>query len=267
MKKRIIFLLMFSISILGCDIFAPPDNPPRTYPTIIRPLSEEELENLQKEFREINNYLMCSRLDRYGLVEIGRVCSVKNPDIVIEKDEVIEMAKSTLFKNRRFTNVTDTTNLIIRRATKVSPGRENTHWRIDYFPQQYEGHKVLDTQISLWAFGNGVYRINGHWYTDIFIPKEIRVNEAKAKESIIGTEITWYNAGGEEQILTVTKETLTNKPPKRVIVPLHVEDNIELRVAWEIGVSFSLNRNTPYWYVYVDVMTGELIRIDQLFVT
>jgi len=267
MKKIMgLFLLIFSISILGCNIFNPTDNSPQVYPTIITPLSEQELEILQREFRATNNFLMCSRLDRYGLVDREGFCAIENPNIPIEEREVIELSKLTLYKNRKFTNVKDTTGLAIGRIFMMTPNRDNTHWRIDYLQQQYNGHKILDTEIVLWAHGNGVYRINGHWYTDIFIPENVEVQEAEAQESLIGTEIIWYDAAGREQVFTVTEETLIDETPQKVIVPLQVEDNIELRITWEIGVRFSF-QNYPSWYLYVDVISGELIRIVQLFVT
>ncbi len=49
----------------------------------------------------------------------------------------------------------------------------------------------------------------------------------------------------------------------KVIYPKIINDVIELRVAWEIPIG----SNFPEWYIYFDSTTGEIVEIEQLFMT
>jgi hypothetical protein len=49
-----------------------------------------------------------------------------------------------------------------------------------------------------------------------------------------------------------------------VIYPQHVADTIVLRVAWQIGVG---SERVGDWYVYVELVTVDLLGTRQLFAT
>lgn len=258
-------LLLFSA---GCDLITREDVEDEidesNYPTVLYPLSSDSLRSLKEEFLDLNNNEVCLTLDEWGFTGHG-FCNKANPGIRITSvDTLITMAKTTLFLNRKFTNVMDTSLIEIRRVLAM-PFSDSTEWRIDFHGQNYSDHEVLYTQIFVWMYGAGIYRINGHWYRDMFVPARDKFEIAEAMENIVDLEITWYDFGGNPQVFTVTEQSFVGSVEK-TIVPIDKEDSIEIRVTWQIGVSWE-GDPFPSWYVYVDTTTGETVHIVQLFVT
>lgn len=231
------------------------------YPTIIYPLSPEELKNMKDEFHK-NNPKICSTLNEYGFTCSKSMCykgegfDQNNYEYV----KLINLAKSSLLKNSKYTNIADTSLLEIldSRASKYN-------LRISFKDQIYEGFRVVSSSKFFVLLDSiNVFSINGNWYNNIFIPTSYNINESRAKNIIIGEEVIWYDAMGEPRVFRVTRASMNNSA-EQVILPLERDQTIELRISWQIPISFG--ESFIGWHFYVDTMTGELLKIVQLFVT
>ena len=164
-------------------------------------------------------------------------------------------AKSMLLKNSKFTGVTDTTAMPINNSHSHGRGKL---WRVWFQNQVYNGLGVKNTEIFVLLDANGVYRVGGNWYNYIFIPDE-QISEEDAKNSIIGMEIK-YTCWSIPGVHIVSEQDMKN-PAGKVVLPQISGENIELKVAWQISIG-----SPAEWYVYVDIVTGEVLKIEQLWV-
>ena len=246
-----IFILLL-ITLSGCDLFTEVNDDP--YPTKIFPLSESELEKLQSEFNSINeqNFM---KLDKYGFANFSSYFSKNSSGLT--KDYLVNKARNWLYKNKNFTGVYDTAKLNIDDVL--------IDWvcRVRFKDQNYNGYKVVHTPISLWIDNEKVYQVDGHWYKYINVPTKDNFTSADAKEKVIGTKITWYDFGGKPQIYIVTSGSFYPCKTNKVIYPKIIDDVIELRVVWEIPIGADF----PEWNIYFDSTTGEIVEIEQLFMT
>lgn len=256
--KIIIFFLITLM--LSCDFFNQENY--TGYPTTIYPQNSENMLALELEFTTLNENRLCPTLNTFGLTG-HKHCSKSNPGIKIHSAaEVIAMAKSTLLLNQKFTNVLDTSKLVIKNLLML-PSSDSTHWRIIFDNQVYSEYEVKSTSFYMWLHGSGVYRINGHWYKDIFIPRD-RYSFNDAKKGIVGLDITYSDFSGNPIIITVSKDSFTGNA-KKFIYPLETKDSIELHITWQIGIDM-FESAIPHWYVYVDAITNKVIKIQHLFV-
>jgi len=253
--NRYFLMLVGMLSLLlgscGEDMFEPPDL--SAYPTTIWPLSPDSLRILKLEYAAFNPKI-CSSLDAFGLTR-DRLCrgsqglSYEDADV----DQLVGLAKQTLFENKQFTRVTSVDDLVVNHT-----GGGTDRLRITFEQQVYEDLEVLFSGIIVDMDSIGAFNIYGNWYQDIFLPPIDLLTARKAQESILGLEIPWYGIGGQRQVYVVTEESFL-RPPSKVIFPLRSEESIEVRVAWEIPAGL--------WKVYVDTKEGDVLFVRQLFIT
>lgn len=118
-RLSFIILLSFFVLLLSCSIIGPNNNDSE-YPTTLIPNPAVELQKLRNEFNELNNYEICSSLNEYGFTE-SKICLDREILRVEISDEekMINMAKASLIKNKKFTNVTDTSLLVVERSSGI----------------------------------------------------------------------------------------------------------------------------------------------------
>jgi len=231
------------------------------YPTTVHSVSDEELYQLQKEFDVLNNNRISTRLNKYGLTGGGGYY-IQNPKIKIaDENIVINYAINTLVKNKKFTNVTDSNELVKNDFRISNIKNESTYWKILFNPQKYRGYEVFGSRIAVALYGYGVFYIDGFWYKDIYIPPIDIISKETARKKVIGRKIIWNEGGGPIEF-TVT-ENLVEVYIEKIIYPLEKEETIELRVAWRIPIIFGTSMIG--WHIYIDTTTGEEIAIIQLF--
>jgi len=268
-RSRIALLFVLVFTAAGCEgehtVVAPVDP---AYPTTIASLSANDLAALTSDFQ--GRYpRVCSDLDEYGhpVERTGNSRLSCAPSVGIDVDapidELIDVAKTVMADMFDFTGVSDPSTLLIRR-TVVSGATPFVKSRliVSFQNQRYEGREVLSTPSLARVDSLGVLAVRGHHFPEIYLPA-VRFPAAAAQASIVGLEIPWYDILGREQIFVVTRDSFVGDQVQ-AIRPQEVDDTIELRVAWEIGVEWQGDLS---WYVYVDVATGETLATRQLFAT
>jgi len=224
-----------------------------SYPTIIYSLSDDELAELQSEFDLLNNNKIDTRLDQFGYTGFTADYRASEKNIS-DSSTVIQMANSALVKNVKFTNILNTSMLRVDRFFKTPNGS----WKIFFNEQVYKGLRIDGTTIVVYLNSDGVYRIDNHFYKDIYVPGKAELSESEAKESLIGKEI-----GLMGHYFTITNSVFSDKKTQRAIIPVHTDTTIEFRIAWEIYIG----EPGCDWTIYVDIITGEEIKIVQNFMT
>lgn len=233
------------------------------YPTILYPLSEEKIQQLQNEFDTLNDYKICSKINKYGFIGNDRYNRVYQ-NVPIDRDSALILAINTLLKNSKYVNIKDSATLISNGYNIIQGNAESTRWKIIFGPQIYNGFELPFTWLHIWIYGNEPYAITGHWYSNIYIPSKYKIDTEKAKEKVAGQKIIWYDIAGNPQEYIVTDESISADISK-TIYPVEKGSSIELRVTWKIPIKFF--SNDVGWHIYLDVMDGEIVNIVQEFVT
>jgi len=206
----LIFIIsLLSILIFNCGKLLSPffdyeEEINNNYPSTVYSLSAEELQQLQKEFDLLNNNKICIRLNKYGLTG-GDHFYRNNPKIKIADENIaINYAINTLIKNKKFTNVTDSKDLVKSGFYVSYVNDDSTHWGIHFGSQKYRGYEVFRSKIVVALFGDGVFHIGGFWYKDICIPPIDIISKETARNKVIGRKIIWHDYGGPIEF-TVTE--------------------------------------------------------------
>ena len=238
------------------------------YPTTILPYDSVEIMNRLDEINSLNEkYNDKTRYIPPSLTKFGfpgsdtRLPSFyKHSDIIIDEAEMQYITRSTLKTFNKYTGITDISLLRLRKPQIRDSG---TTMRIRTENQVYERLEVKNTSIAVRLNANGIYMLSGNWYNYIYIPKS-RFSEEQAKESIIGLELIEGSFAG--YITTVVEWKMLNMPAKKVIIPVKSDNKIVLHVVWLITVSkYAGSGYSPSFYVYIDVVTNELIMTEALW--
>jgi hypothetical protein len=232
-----------------------------SYPTTYRALSQSEIGLLQQEFQSMNPGTKAT-IDKYGFFGFLSSTQVNyHPAYVVpDEEQALQIAMNMLNSNSKFSGVTPLTVPDIRRTLRLG---SDGPWRIEYKQQYYKGLRVAELYsypICLWVDGS-VSAIMGHYYSSIYIPDYENVSQQEALNSLIGHVLTYYDFGGHPVNVTLTQEDLSSVQPIKSIVPHETDKGLSLRVCWEFPI------DGGWWTAYIDTITGELIRVDQNFVT
>ncbi|MFB0515216.1 MAG: hypothetical protein ACETWG_01270 [Candidatus Neomarinimicrobiota bacterium] len=280
-RLLLILGLIIAFAVQNCGILDSDLNDdcaaPQDYPSKSCLLPPEDLHALQQTINTLNDgQLKSAQLDSFGYITSEGVYQGWSAEGLCPSQEtlMITWAEEAVLKFGEFTGLPDFPAFEVQtsRGSRADsgecggqPAEVYYNWLIRFHNQVYEGLEVLNTRISVGLYSEGAYWIEGHWYPEITIPKCESVSCSKAKEMIIGTEITWHGLGGEPHVFIVNVSSIMDSEEK-VVLPFRTSDCIELRVAWRIGIEY-LPSESPSWYIYVDTVTGETISIWQLFRT
>jgi len=251
-------IYLTAVLVSACTITGPADT---TYPTIFEPLTVSGLDSLQTRLLAINAPHYCGVLDSFGFTGTAS-CFHQNPGHPLSKSLAIDSAKMALVRNRDFTNVSDTVSLSVRATFTF----DSTSWSITFNNQEYQEKSIYGTEIVVQVSADGVYNISNHWYPEIYLPENVVYDLTSAKNRLIGQTLTYSGYAGDPHQLTITGSSLGDFDSPQVIIPYRTAHGIEMRLTWRIGVEY-FSPDRPGWYIYVDVMTGETVRSEQLFRT
>jgi hypothetical protein len=262
----ILFILLSSIFISGCQgslnsysigeiEFL------KNYPYKIYAKTTNEIAVLQAEFDSLNKNRICTVLDQFGFTDDAHCQEEIVEENLIDQKKIVSLVKSTLVKNSKFTNVLDTSDLKVNKFDQV--GISPFHNSIDFKEQVVEDLTIEESRIIVFFYGNYVYQIHGSWYPEIPIPpKEYGHSIFEAKYRIIGKKFE-YSCWTKGE-LTITWQSIMDEYTERCIYPIISDSSIEFRHVYRFTISRG-NPQRPDFHIYVDIITGEIIKFIQLF--
>jgi uncharacterized protein (TIGR02145 family) len=233
-----------------------------SYPTSLKKLNETERTIRQNELTQMLGTKYIATLDSFGLIgHLGMLS--RGISSITTADQAVTVAKKALLQFKDFTNVADTSLLTVHEATNYNPfPTNNSDWTVDFDNQSYKNLEVWRTNILL-LINDVKISMDWHHYKDIFIPKEDLLSKERARSELVGKEISYYCWGPSK--FTMTEESINIDSLSLSIYPLRKNDIIEFRVAWKIPI-YSYSRIYPSWYYFIDVLTGEIVGTEQLFI-
>lgn len=277
MKFNSLFIYIFLFSgvfILGCEELSLATE--EEYPTFFEKLPIAELESRNEEFQLNNNDYVCSTLNEYGFTGFSRVLfqNDRNPCLDREAPRVqfnfstnlISEAVNFLKLNSEFTGLTQNSVLELIETDRIEgcticegPDRNSVplEWRFVFNNQIKDGIEVEETKITVFIDANGVNSVWGNWY-NFEQPDFINVGFITAKESLVGKTLTRQDSS----IVVVSSSMLENEA-ELIYVPFERQDKLEILKAWKIPIYDSASQ-IIMWYGYIDVSSGEILKIKSL---
>ncbi len=264
MKNCLVIFLILIMVLFGCEKSAYLVNSDTNYPTIIKAVNAERLTILRSDFAQQNIYVESS-LNAFGFCDYAEdpVIAPDPPiDTTVTQSDLQSIVKEFLLKNSCYTGVKETDNPEIIKVIRRNNFRDgNKHWYVQIKPQKIDSIDVLSTLLNVTIKGREVISCQGNWFPGIYVPKEFNVNEDLAKRFLIGRTVTHIGMAGNPIDLKINSESLHKSTVSLVAVPIENEDQIEIHFAWKIWV------DQVSFILYVDVMTGEVIRQEPTLIS
>lgn len=266
---RKLFILLLSILIFPyCSLFEieeESDNKNIEYPTTYYPFTDNELNELQQDLDSLLNDEYKASLDKYGLINWSGFLS-RGKSSINDVNEAILIAKTVTLKFSQFTNVMDTSLLVVNEKTYHRTTDLFTDWVVIFKNQTYEDIEVLNTYILVLITDN-IIQILGHHYKDILVPDEDRKSLNTIEKSLLGIEIEYQFDYSEKDTLIVSEQDIHVEGAVETasikILPFEQNDRLEMRVCWRVPIYF-YGSIYPFWYVFVDILSGEIITYQAL---
>jgi len=243
------------------------------YPYILKPIPQDQLATLRSEFTASNGNV-CTTINEYGFTEIGNICldqEIVKIEITDEKS-IVEVVKTWLVQNSKFTGITKKSDAVVDGLGSIgcvnceTPilERKGILLKIQFRGQTYNGLPVEGDISPLIVFANvnGVSRIDGYWFPKIIVPLEPKISEISAKNKLIGRTFTYGGIGGQPITTAPLESKDLNNAAHKVVFVKKSSQGLEFRLAWKILVGEGLS-----WTVYIDAVTGEELKIVQMFQT
>ena len=266
--KRLFLLLLPFLVFVNCELFDDSDNQDNLnidYPSILTPLAETELIELELKLDSLSNSQYKASLDEYGLIGTAGILS-RGSSSIISTDVAISEAKTAIARFTEFINVTDTSQLIISKATNQHSNDLFHDWIVSFQNQSYDNIEVLNTEIMVLITDN-IVQILGHHYTDIVIPNDDMFSLEDAEKSVIGLELTYYGYADIDTFIVDENSIHINNASEETtmkILPFERDDNIEMRVCWRIPIFGG--SIYPEFYIFIDTASGDMITYKTLFI-
>ncbi|MBL7067077.1 MAG: hypothetical protein ISS29_04385 [Candidatus Marinimicrobia bacterium] len=267
MKKVYLFMLLL-LFFIRCELFESSeehDNANIDYPIILYPLSESELNELQLELDSLLNSHYKATLDEYGFIGPSGLLS-RGSSSINDVNYAVSKAKSAVVAFSQFTNVSDTSKLIVSEATNQHGTNLFNDWIVSFQNQAHDTIEVLKTNIMVLITDN-IVQVDGHHYGDIVVPENNLISSEEAEESVIGAELIYYGYA-EVDTFIVTEDAIHIDNAKEEtsikILPYEQGDSLEMRVCWRVPIFGG--SIYPDFYVFVDILSGEVITYWTLFI-
>jgi len=198
----------------------------------------------------LNEFGFCAPSDYYEVIQ------PPSNSVLLTEPESIELAKEFVSKHPIETGIENPDDLEISRVYSLS---NETYWTVVSSNQKVDTIEVLYADI-VFRFDEGeLVNCEGNWFPNIYIPNQFNFTESEAKKNIISKQVSHYGWTGE-YFQTISKSSLEDCTTDLKIVSVYSADKIELRVAWMIYIP-AVSSN-----VYVDVMTGKIIRQESTII-
>ena len=264
MKNCLLIFLIFIMVLFSCEKSTLLVNPDPNYPTIIKIVNAERLSSLKSDFAQQNIYVESS-LNAFGYCDYAEdlVIAPDPPiDTTVTRSDLINIVNEFLLKNSSYTGVKETYNPEILMVIERNNSHDgNKQWYVQIKAQKIDSIDVLSTLLYVTIKGREVISCMGNWFPGIYVPKEFNVNQDLAKRFLINKTVTHVGMAGNPIDLKITFESLQKSTVSLVAVPIEYEDQIRIHVAWKIWV------DQVSFILYVDVMTGEVIRQEPALIS
>ncbi|MBI9066085.1 MAG: T9SS type A sorting domain-containing protein [Salinivirgaceae bacterium] len=198
-------------------------------------------------------------IDEYGLFNSDNYYIYGNTSL--SEIEALNIASNTLVQNSLFSNVFTSICLDLDYAFLYS----NMYWKIGFQNQIYSGLEVRNSRIAM-IVEDSVLDVDGHHFKDIFIPSTDLVPVEEIRESLVGKVLEYYGLFEIEEFV-ITEEAILENFDK--VIQWHEKDNFkEFRVTRKIPIAMNDYVNKDYcdFYVFIDVLTGELLDYYPTFI-
>ena len=223
------------------------------YPTTICPLPDETLSQMRKDFAQ-KNPDMTTSLNQFGFCAMLSTGSGNGTPGGFTEEEAIEAVKEFVARNPEYIGVNNPDDLQFGWISSRLGYNNSVLWN---FRTKYQTINDIEVYAQI-VFATQSWKLHycvGNHFPNIYIPPKFNFDIEQTKYLLLGKEIIhsgWtcpYSAG------IVSEEDLQQCTTKLIVRPLKINENIELRVAWQIELQ------APLYYIFeVDVMKGEIIR-------
>ena len=230
------------------------------YPYILKPLSQTKLSSLRSEF-EASNGGICAQIDEYGFTVRDNCFGETTSRIEItDENSIVEMIKDWLIQNSKFTGITNKSDALVDWVGKIGC----CELKVEFHAQTYRGIPVEGAVYppTVFADARGILRIDGYWLPEITVPLKPKISEASARNKLNGRTFTYGDIGGRPIDYRVEQKDLSRVAHKVVFVKKSSQ-GLEFRLAWKISVG----QEGESWTVYIDAVTGEELKVVQMFQT
>lgn len=257
MTRQFLIFLLFACTLSGCDKSTLTYSADPNYPTVIKKLDASILSGLKTSYAQRNKYLTSS-LNEFGFCHSDEINnSVDTPPLLNmpTQPEAIEIVKSFVSQNSAGTGIKNPAAITFSDVFSSSPYWDGASSLVlKTANQRIDTIEVLYTQIIFHLKSRELVYCAGNWYPNVYIPNKFIVDRDQAKESLID-KIVWHSTiAGIPYSATITAASLAASTTRLVIFPYTVNNQIQLRVTWQINIP-----GPVYYIIFVDVMTGELI--------
>jgi hypothetical protein len=222
------------------------------YPTVIYKLDNAILNQKRMTFSEKNKYIK-STLNEFGFCDNGDI-STQIPPLLenLTQEEATMIVKNFASQNQAETGVINSNDLSFDRIFSRSYVTGN-YWYFTSSIQHFDTIEVINSKISFRLKNRELVECTGNWFPGIYIPQNFNIKIDEAKSILVGKVVLQNSMTGKYNI-TISSADVNSSTSKLTIVPVTNDGRIELRVAWQIWM------NSITFKMYVDVMTGEIVR-------
>lgn len=258
MKFLTVFTIISSLLLLSCEknndlLYVDPN-----YPTSIMKLENETYIQLLDEYHSTNKFVETS-INEFGFCDLSE--NNMNTDTPsgthpASAEEVLNIVKEFLFRNRQFTGVTNPQLISIRSIRDL----EN-RWVVHLNNQKLDTIEVYDTRIGIFVKKSAVTYCVGNQYPNIYFPEIMNFDQETAKNSLVGKKVTHTTLAGVRYTVEIEKTDLDKCEIAMVVCPIKKPDRIELRVAWRIYIP------SVDYILSIDVMDGRIIRSEPTIIS
>jgi len=257
MTRQFIIFLLTACTLSGCDKSTLTYSADPNYPTVIKKLDASILTGLKTSYAQKNKYLTSS-LSEFGFCHSDEINnSVDTPPLLNmpTQPEAIEIVKSFVSQNSAFTGIKNLAAITFSDVFSSSPYWDGASSLVlKTANQRIDTIEVLYTQIIFHLKSRELVYCAGNWFPNVYIPNKFNISMENAKTSLLN-KVVWHSTiAGVPYSATITAASLAASTTHLVVYPNTVDNQIELRVTWQINIP-----GPVYYIIFVDVMTGELI--------
>jgi len=255
MRENLLIISILAIVFSACEsVDTDPD-----YPTTLYRIPSSTLEQLRTEFAQTHVYLKSS-LDDFGFCERHTDFEVNAqlPPVLdpLSEAEAREIIHTFVSHNPSATGVKHPEEFQPEWLRQTPAYPDGTiQWTVRSANQVFDTLEVLDSKMYFSIKNRALVSAGNHWFPEIYVPAEFRVDLGEARYLLVGREVSHYTMAGVEWKVTISGKAVNASTYALKVLPVRGEDRIELRVVWELNIPYPV-----HYLMYVDVMTGAVVR-------